>query len=242
MEEKETRKIKLNLKTITPFLLPGSILVAAILISGTLLFTRNQKADGQAAVAGPQRSDAPVNLKINSNDHVLGSNKAKVTMFEYSDFQCPFCRKFWTESYAKIKKDYVDTGKVRLVFRQYPLESIHPASRIAAEASECAGDLGKFWEMHDKIFEEQAKLGQNTVQFTAADLKKWAAGVGVDAGKFNSCLDSKKFAQRVTDEIKEINDLTGGIGTPTFFLSGGQKVIGAQPFEVFQQAIDPLLK
>lgn len=241
MEDKEIKRNKMNLKVVMPFILPGSILIAALLISGTLLLTRNQNSAGGADKPGPQQTDAPGNLKLSADDRVLGSDKAKIIMFEYSDFQCPFCRKFWADSFASLKKNYIDTGKVKLVFRQYPLESLHPSSRIAAEASECAGDQGKFWEMHDKIFVEQAKLGQGTVQFSAADLKKWAAATGLDAGKFNECFDSKKFAQKVTDSENEINKLTGGIGTPTFFV-GGQKIIGAQPFQVFQQTLDPLLK
>lgn len=93
---------------------------------------------------------------LNPDDHVLGDMNAKVTLIEYSDFQCPFCDKFFRETYPLLKKEYVDTGKVRLVYRHFPL-SFHPLAEPAARASECANEQGKFWEMHDGIFKLQGQ-------------------------------------------------------------------------------------
>lgn len=97
------------------------------------------------------------------DDPVLGKADAPVTLIEFSDFQCPFCRAFWKEALQQIKKDYIDTGKAKFVYRDFPL-SFHPLAKPYALAANCANDQGKFWEMHDKIFEEQAKKGEGTIQ------------------------------------------------------------------------------
>ena len=108
-----------------------------------------------AAAANPQAAPQP-ELAVLATDHILGSAQAPVTIVEYSDFQCPFCRSFFDGAYPELKKEYIDTSKVRLVYRHFPL-SFHPLAQKSAEASECAGEQGKFWEMHDAIFYEQGE-------------------------------------------------------------------------------------
>lgn len=222
----------------THFLLPGAILIAALLISGTLMFTRRS---GTAVVTDPNAGAPakPVNITVdNDKDHILGNKDAKVTIVEFSDFQCPFCRSFFEGAYAQIKTEYLDTGKARLVFRHFPLD-FHPQSKIAAEASECASEQGKFWEMHDKMFVEQGKKGQGTVQFTAQDLKRWAVGIKLNAAQFNQCLDTNKYAARIEADTAYGSSI-GVNGTPSFYING-QSLVGAQPFSAFKTVIDPLL-
>jgi protein-disulfide isomerase len=220
------------------FLLPGAILLAALIISGTLIFTRSQSAPKTARLGDlPQEQkeqSKPVDVKADFDDHILGNKNAKVTIIEYGDFQCPFCRKFWEETLPQIKKDFIDTGKARLIYRHFPL-SFHPGAKPAAYAVECANDQGKFWQMHDKIFEEQKK----TSQFSIDDLKKWASAIGLDAAKFNQCLDEEKYAKRVSDDFTS-GQAAGVSGTPTFFING-QKIVGAQPYDNFKSVINGLL-
>ena len=189
---------------------------------------------GAGKVAGETVAVSP------DDDPVAGSADAKVTIIEFSDFQCPFCRKFWGETLPLIKKNYLDKGLVKFVYRDFPLTAIHPMAQTAAEAAECADEQGRFWDMHDKIFSEQDKLGEGTVSFALVDLKDWAAEVGLDGEKFNSCLISGKYKDEV---LKDLADGTaaGVTGTPTMYIDGKQ-VAGAQPYETFRLAIDEALK
>jgi protein-disulfide isomerase len=237
-DQNPTRETKVSY---TQFLLPGAILLAALIISGTLIFTRSQNQGTlKTAQIGtlPQEQNKKnkiADIKVNSGDHILGNKNAKVAIVEYSDFECPFCRRFWEETLPQIRKDFIETGKAFLVYRHFPL-AFHPSAKPAAYAVECANEQGKFWQMHDKIFEEQ----KTTPQFSANDLKKWAAAIGLDTAKFNQCLDSEKYAKRVSDDLNS-GQAAGVSGTPTFFING-QKVVGAQPYENFKQVIDNLLK
>lgn len=217
-------------------MLPISILVAAVLISGSIIYTRNGKVD-----PGQGKSAAKINVKFDDSDPTLGDKNAKVTIIEFSDFQCPFCRSFWGGSLSQIKTQYIDTGKARLVYKQFPLTDIHPGAKVAAEASLCAFEQGKFWEFHDKVFGEQGKNGQGTVAFSATDIKRWAAAISLKSlTDFNKCLDSGKYANKVTSDASYGLSL-GVNGTPTFFING-QVVVGAQPFAVFQGVIESALK
>lgn len=224
--------------------LPASILLASLIISGTLLYTKgatkNNPNPGTANIGNQPAAQAQqVNLTLNSSDHLMGSNKAKVTVIEYSDLQCPFCRLFWKQTLPQIKKEYIDTGKVLFVYRHYPLD-FHPMSTSSAKAVECANESGKFWEMHDKIFQEEQKLGDGTVQYALADLKKWASEIGLNSSSFNTCLDSDKYSQRIKDDTASGNQ-SGVSGTPTLFING-QKIVGAQPYTTFKSAIDGALR
>ena len=137
MEEQNT---KINY---AQFLLPGAILLAALIISGTLIFTRGQGGSGTAQLGGaPQEQDKPVDIKINSDDHILGNKDAKVTIVEYADFRCPFCERFYTQTEKQLIADYVNTGKVRFIFRNFAF--LGQESTWASEAAECAAEQGKY--------------------------------------------------------------------------------------------------
>lgn len=177
------------------------------------------------------------------DDPTLGSDDAPVILIEFSDFQCPFCRKFWSESFSNIKTEYMDSGKVQFVYKDFPL-GFHPAAQKSAEAAQCANDQGKWLEMHDKMYEEQAKLGQGTVQYSTDDLKDWAEDIGLNMNEFNDCLDSGKYSQEVQDDL-QVGSSIGIQGTPGFVIGkrGGspQLIVGAQPYATFKSAIDSLL-
>ena len=187
-----------------------------------------------AARTGPVRavvSDAPV----------LGQPDAPVTLVEFSDYQCPFCRQFFATTFPELKRDYIDTGKVRYVFRDFPLDRLHPQARKAAEAAHCAGDQGKYWEMHDRLFRHQETLAP-------PQLSEHARALGLDGAIFDTCLNSGTHAARVNKGFRD--GLAAGVqGTPGFVVGKtntgdaveGTPVIGAQPMEIFRRLIDQLL-
>ena len=135
-----------------------------------------------------------------------------------------------------IDLNYVKTGQVRIVFRNHA--GLGPESIWAAEAALCAGDQGKFWDYHDKLFESWA--GENQGAFAKPNLERFATDLGLDAGKFNACLEQDKYAQRVQDETAE-GDRRGVKGTPSFFVND-VLIVGAQPYEVFKSTIEAALK
>ncbi len=241
--EQQLNQVESETKSVfdkTKLILPGAILIAALLVSGSVVFYSLNT--GKLGANLKQAGDSVVGEKVNvsiDDDAVLGNPKAKVTIVEFSDFQCPFCRTFWRDSFQQIKKEYLDTGKARFVYRDFPL-SFHPASIPAAQASQCAKDQGKFWEMHDKMFSEQEKQGQGTIQFGVSELKNWASQIGLDTDKFNQCLDSGKYKSEVEKDFAD-GSAYGVSGTPTLFING-KPVVGAQPFSVFKAIIDGELK
>jgi protein-disulfide isomerase len=174
------------------------------------------------------------------DDPVLGSPNAKVLMIEFGDYQCPSCRMFWKEVEPRLRKEYIDTGKVKLVFRDFPIVQIHPEALLAAMAVDCSADQNKYWEYHDKVFREQYNKGDDLVRFKAADLKKWAKDIGLDPAKFDQCLDSEKYKNEVLKD-KADGDAVSVQGTPTFFING-HVIGGAQAYPAFKNLIDSLLK
>ena len=170
------------------------------------------------------------------DDPVLGNANAKVTIIEFGDYQCPSCRLFWREIEPRLKKEYIDTGKVKLVFRDFPIQQIHPEATIAAMAAQCAADQGKYWEYHDRIFRQQDRGSDDVVRFKAADLKKWGADIRLDTAVFNACIDSARHQDEVAKDYAD-GTAAGIQGTPTFFING-RVVGGAQSFPVFKKIID----
>lgn len=164
---------------------------------------------------------------VDADDHVRGNPNAKVTMIEYSDFECPFCLRH-LDTIDQILAQY--PNDVKLVYRHFPLTSLHPEAQKAAEASECAGAQGKFWEMHDKIFEANA-AGAMSVQRWKDDAK----ALGLNATQFNNCLDNGDMVARVAQDVQEGS--TAGVGgTPGTFVNGSL-VEGAVPLANFQQIV-----
>ena len=179
----------------------------------------------------PPAADGSRIAAVTSADHIRGDKNAPITLIEYSDFECPFCARF-RPTVDQILTEY--KGRVRLVYRHFPLRSIHSEAQKAAEASECAADQGKFWEMHDKLFDlnEAGSLA-------LANMKLAAAELGFNTTSFNDCLDSGKYAQEVEKDYQD--GLAGGVsGTPGSFLNG-QYIAGALPFAQIQPIIESLL-
>lgn len=162
------------------------------------------------------------------DDSIKGDPNAPVTIIEWSDFECPYCARFYEQAYQQIVSEYVDTGKVKLVFRDFPL-SFHKNAQKAAEAAECAGEQGSFYDMHDKLFEDGVSGGVTA-------FKKYAVDLGLDAEEFNECLDSNSMAAEVAADMQAGID-NGVRGTPGFLING-QLLSGAQPFSAFQTIIE----
>ncbi len=180
--------------------------------------------------AGDFNIPAEIKAKMKTladDDPYIGAEDAPVVMVEFSDFQCPFCSRFKEQAMGDIIKNFVDTGVVKLVFRDLPLP-FHPHSQKAAEAAECAHEQGKFWEFHDKLFENQQALG-------VENYKKYAADLGLDMEQFNDCLDSDKYLSETQEDAKAAAE--EGIGGTPGFVINGQVVSGAQPYDKFEQVI-----
>ena len=175
-----------------------------------------------------QAPDLP-RIDVEAKGPSRGPTNAPVTIVEFSDFQCPYCGREYPVI-ERLMKEY--DGKLRLVFRHYPLD-FHPFAQKAAEAGACAQDQGKFWELHDKMFTNQGKLA-------VADLKGYAKLLGMDAPKFDKCLDSGEKKALVDDDLKA-GSAAGVNGTPAFFING-IFVNGAQPYEHMKQAVDRELR
>lgn len=164
--------------------------------------------------------------------HFLGDEDAPVTIIEFSDFQCPYCTKWSNETGAEIKQQYIDKGQVRLGYWHFPF--LGAQSLYAAEASECAGEQGAFWEYHDYLYRPNTGEGENS--FNKENLKRFASELGLDTAAFNECLDSGRFTQFVQGQ-RSVAQQIGVSSTPTFLING-QPVIGAQPFPAFQSVIE----
>ncbi|MFH1895314.1 MAG: DsbA family protein [archaeon] len=171
---------------------------------------------------------APVVNASADDDTVKGAENAPVTIIEFSDYQCPFCERFYAETLPSIQQKYIDSGKVKLVYRDFPL-GFHENAQKAAEAAECAGEQGKYWEMHNKIFDNQTAID-------IVSLKQYAVQLGLNQEKFNQCLDSSAMASEVQKDFAD-GQKYGVTATPTFFVNN-TKLVGAQPFSAFEQLIE----
>lgn len=239
----------------------GSVIAAAVIIalsifyntklllsnSGGLTNLEGTKALGAAVVPNQPSAQVqptgPVTVNERKDAAVLGKSDAKVTIVEFSDFQCPFCKQFIDQTFAQIKSNYIDTGKVKVIFRHFPL-AFHANAQGSAVAAECANTQGKFWQYHDLLFKNGKADGAG---LAIADLKKYADSLGLNNGsfgfgknKFNQCLDGNATLSIVQGDLKDAQ-AAGVSGTPTFYINGKQ-LVGAQPFSAFQQAIDEALK
>ena len=173
--------------------------------------------------------DPPRQAVATEGSPAKGPANAPIELVEFSDFQCPFCFRA-TPTVNQVLSTYGD--KIHFVYRHYPLPN-HPNARPAAEAAACAGEQGKFWPYHDRLFEDPSKLGQS-------ELKRHAANLGLDTAKFDSCVDSHKLKAIVETDMQAGQE-AGVDGTPAFFING-RMISGAQPFEVFKQIIDEELE
>ena len=224
-EEKGLYKLNLNVA--------GQQIDAYVTKDGSLFFPQGISLDNTVTTTQPTTQGSTgtvVRANVNAGDSPSkGSDDAEVVMIEYSDFQCPFCKRFFDQTLSQIESKYVDTGKVKFVYKHFPLDNIHPQAEPAALASECANEQDKFWEYHDLIFNNQDKLRPSIYSV-------WASQLGLDVNKFNDCFNSEKYLNKVQSDFNE-GSANGVTGTPGFLING-RLVSGAQPFSVFEQIIE----
>lgn len=243
----------------------GCVLVACVVLLGVLAFvyfapsTAKVFSSVSQNVPSASQTELPGNLippqprqHPQANANTMGDPNAPVKMTEYSDFQCPFCQRYWQDTEPQIVQDYVETGKVLYTDHSagnWVSQNIGQGStesQDAAMAAYCAGDQNKFWEYHDALFTNV--LGEDAGSFTDVRLKAIAQKLGLDSNQFNSCYDGKKYSNQVAQDFKDA--MAAGIqGTPFFvitYTANGQTktltIDGAQPYSVFKQALDAALQ
>ncbi len=208
----------------------AGVLAAILVVNVVLIGIGAARLAGGSAAGGTYQGSA-----------MLGQASAPVTIVEYSDFQCPYCKRFHDDAFQQIKTQYLDTGKAKLVYKEFPLTSLHPFAQSAAEAAECVLQQGndRFWKFEELDFANQAQLSD-------ANIRSWALATGVEAAKFDQCVSSHATAAKIAADTAEGRQNSVS-GTPSFMIYGpgdttGTQVVGAQPFSAFQQAIDAKLK
>jgi len=178
------------------------------------------------------------------DDPMIGNPNAAITMIEFSDFQCPFCKRFHDNTFPLIQTNYIDTGKVNFVYRDFPIQGIHPNALPTALASECADEQGKFWQYHDKIFQNQEEWKSLDLNQIVTLLKQYASELKLNEDEFGACLDSGKYVDEVNNDYQD-GQKYGIEGTPGFFIGndkiGYTKVSGAKPYPSFQSVLDEVL-
>ena len=199
-----------------------------------------QPAQQTAQPTGPQIFQVSLD-----DDPMKGDPDAPVTIIEFSDFQCPFCSRFYQQTLPQLEEIYIETGKVKFVYRDMPLDSLHPNARPTHIAAECADEQGGFWDYHDLLFENQGQWQRLSSSELSSTLVEYASDLRLDTASFESCLSSQEIADEVNKDTLDARK-NGATGTPTFFIGnekdGFEKLVGAQPFSAFQLTIDNLLK
>jgi len=195
---------------------------------------------GRVPAPPPEPQNVVLEIK---GDPFKGQPDAKLTLIEFSDYQCPFCARHVRETLPQLEREYIATGKIKYVFRNFPIESIHPLAFKAHEAANCAGEQGKYWEMNGRLFANQKAMSPK-------DLSDHAQALVLDMPKFQQCLDSGKHAAKIRSDLAD-GQKAGVQGTPSFFLGltepndGIVKAVriirGAQPYAAFKAAIDSIL-
>lgn len=237
--EQPERKGSTETKDPLPYALPLSIIAAAVIIAGAIMLTGRSNSGApakQVAAADSALGSAQDFKLLEANAPTLGSPDAPVTIVEFADFQCPFCGRFHQATEKEIIAQYVKTGKAKFIYRDFAF--LGEESNWASQAARCAGDQGKFWQYHDYLYEHQK--GENDGAFNKDNLKGFALELGLNAGSFNSCLDSEKHKQAVENDT-EMGRKFGVTGTPASFVNG-KLVQGAVPFATFKTTIDAALE
>jgi protein-disulfide isomerase len=197
----------------------------------------------RALLQAQGKSAAPVMFLNVDGAPTKGDPRAKVTIVEFSDYECPFCSRYTRDTWPLLEKGYVKTGKVKYVFRNFPIPALHKQAVKAHQAALCAGEQNKYWEMHDLLFANSPKLGE-------AALIDYAGRAGLNVDLFKACLAGGKHLAQIQQDMSEAKR-AGMTGTPTFFLgltpARGERMqvvrvlTGAQPYAAFEQVIDAML-
>lgn len=259
----DTKGVQSNSKKVDPFSSKGTI-VALIVVVGVAAFfaglyvseynsekvTKTEFEDTISRIESKidrlqAYDNQPKVVKISTDDDpVRGDKNAPITIIEFSDYQCPFCARFYEQTLPLIIDEYIDEGKVNLVYRDFPIQSSHPNAMPAAVAAECADDQEKYWEFHDKLFEQQKSWNSLDITSAIETFKQFASELDLTQSEFDSCLESGKHLEEVQNDLNDGRDY-GVDGTPGFFVGNSQigyvKLSGAQPFESFKKLVDSQL-
>ncbi|OHA47935.1 MAG: hypothetical protein A2806_02580 [Candidatus Terrybacteria bacterium RIFCSPHIGHO2_01_FULL_48_17] len=222
--------------------IPLAIVIAGGLVGAALYFGGGKGTPSSGGPDGPAPTPpspnapstapaAPIDVELGSLPF-LGKADASVEVVEFADFQCPFCGRFHETVTPQLKKEYIDTGKVKFAYRDFAF--LGQESLWAANAARCANEQGKFWEYHDLLFERQE--GENQGAFSKENLKGFARELGLDTAKFNACVDSGKYEDAVTQDVT-VGQQYGVSGTPSTFING-RMISGAQPYAEFKKVIE----
>ncbi len=244
-EEPPKKRLSLNFlnRINITYILFFLLIIASFLIG--VLFTQVQfLKDGTTTVAKgsetnsadtPTQPTGPVDVN-EGHLPILGNKDAKVTLVEFSDFQCPFCKQLFDDAFPQIKKEYIDTGKVKFAYRHYPLTEIHPNAQQAAEAAECANEQGNFWDYHDQLFTNQTDWESLEAGAALDKFAEYANAIGLNGETLKTCVESGKMADNVSKDANE--GLKAGVdGTPATFVNG-ILISGAVPYSEFKAEID----
>jgi len=200
-----------------------------------------QLLEKQTPAAPQQPGEQIVKAKVSiEGAYALGSKDAPLTMVEFTDFQCPYCQRFHVSTFAELKKAYIDTGKLRFVSRDLPLD-FHPNAMQAAEAGRCAGEQGQFWAMRDR-------MNANPDKLDIVSLVSWAQDLKLNVTGFRACVDSQKYRNAIQSDIQMAQRI-GANGTPSFVVGkstadgvDGELVVGAMPYQLFDQKLKELAR
>lgn len=224
----------------TKLILPVSILIASVLVSGSILYVRYDTGKNiqTAAIIGGVQIGTKQNIDL-AGAPVIGNANVKVTIVEYGDYQCPYCKRYFENNESMFRSEYISTGKARFVWKDYAF--LGQESLWAAEAARCADEQSKFWQYHDYLYIHQG--AENSGAFSKVNLKQFAVALGLNATQFNNCLDTEKYGHLVQQDTQS-GSAIGVNGTPATFVNGvlvtgsDGNSVGAAPFSVFKTVID----
>ncbi len=249
IEEKPRKEYRPN-----PFLIPLSIIVAGAIVAGAILYNGRAAniANATSLAAATATTATPTQAAVSTQTYTVsladantqGNANAKVAFIEFSDYQCPYCQQLFQSTLPSLHQNYFDNGKVFHVFKDFPLTSIHPNAMVGALGARCAGEQGKYWEMHDKLYTTDQSTND------ATKIEQYASDLGLNTSQFNDCLTNAKYQNDVNTDMDQGNKL-GVQGTPTILIGKidhkkntvtGHVIFGAYPYSTFQQELDKVLK
>jgi protein-disulfide isomerase len=242
--------ISTNAIVISVAVLLGSILITLAIVGNSTSNRgegKNLAGAGKENITPPPTENPEEGIVSIANDPVLGKKDAPVTIVEFSDYECPFCKRAFTDVLPQLRKEYIETGKVKLVYKDFPLD-FHANAQKEAEAAQCAFDQGgdsAYYQFHDSIFSQTKGNGTG---LALTELPLIAKKIGLDQSKFQQCLDSGKNEQEVKDDMAE-GQKVGVSGTPSWIIGKskgdsvkGKLIVGAQPYAALKEVIDSALE
>jgi protein-disulfide isomerase len=209
-----------------------AVIIAGLVVAGAIYFRANAPQAVAPTATKPPAPEPTITIPVDEADPVLGDANAPVTIVEFSDFECPFCRQFHQTTFPQLQREYIDTGRVKFVFKDFPLSQIHPRAQAAAEAAQCAHQQDKFWEYSAKLFAPESTLEEPKLLTLASEL-------GLNAATFTTCLKAHEQAEKVTKNTQAA--IAAGISSTPSFVVNGTLVEGALPFAAFQEVIEAKL-